>query len=370
MTSSTNAVLSTEELHDIAQVPEDVQALFDHAERADVQFGLGWYRNLAASVFSEKDEVRVHVLRRRGRPVVALPVVRHPSLLGGRVAALGNYYTTLFEPALADDLLVEELAELLRVMRRAYAPVRSLTFAPMDAERPAFELLRRGLRESGLYVYDYFSFGNWYWPAHGNADEYLAARPGEVRSTLRRMGKKFAAAGGRIEILTGEQAATDGISAYEAVYRSSWKQAEPHPRFMPGLARLCASRSWLRLGLAWIDQRPVAAQFWIVANGKACIYKLAYDEAFGHLSPGSLLTAALMRHAIDCDRVAEIDYLTGDDGYKRAWMTHRRERRGLVAYDPRSPAGLWGAAMEGAGRVAKPIVHEIQRLRGSRPATQ
>lgn len=55
-------------------------------------------------------------------------------------------------------------------------------------------------------------------------------------------------------------------------------------------------------------------------SGKtASIYKLAYQDKFADLSVGSILTARLMQHVIDIDGVTHVDYLTGDDAYKRDW---------------------------------------------------
>jgi hypothetical protein len=47
-----------------------------------------------------------------------------------------------------------------------------------------------------------------------------------------------------------------------------------------------------------------------------------------------------MKYVIDCDRVSEVDFLTGADPYKKGWMSHWRERRGIVAYNPKSIIGL------------------------------
>jgi hypothetical protein len=47
------------------------------------------------------------------------------------------------------------------------------------------------------------------------------------------------------------------------------------------------------------------------------------------LSAGSVLTQALIQHAMDVDRVTEVDYLTGDDAYRADWMALRRKRVGL-----------------------------------------
>ena len=108
---------------------------------------------------------------------------------------------------------------------------------------------------------------------------------------------------------------------------------------MPGLIRICADQEWLRLGVAYVNEEPVAAQLWIVSGGAALIFKLAYDEQFAKLSAGTLLTSALMQHVLDVDKVSEVDYLSGDDEYKKSWMSHRRERWGIIAFNTTS---LWG----------------------------
>jgi CelD/BcsL family acetyltransferase involved in cellulose biosynthesis len=58
----------------------------------------------------------------------------------------------------------------------------------------------------------------------------------------------------------------------------------------------------------------------------------------------------LMQHAFEQDRVQVVDYLSGDDAYKRLWMSEVRERGGLVAYRLRRPRGAMAAAREQAGR--------------------
>jgi hypothetical protein len=254
-----------------------------------------------------------------------------------------------------------ELAQLLRALR-AQRP-RSITFAPLERDSVDFGLMRGALRRAGLIPFEYFCFGNWYLPVACTGTQYLESRPGEVRSTIRRMSRRFEAQGGHIEILQSPQDVERATAAYTAVYAVSWKQPEPHPGFMPGLIRLCAARGWLRLGVAWLGEQAIAAQLWIVANGHASIFKLAYRPEHAKLSPGTLLTAAMMKHVIDIDQVKEVDYLTGDDAYKRSWMTHRRERWGLVSYDPATAGGAWLLARELAARSLKPMIGFLRQQR-------
>ena len=38
----------------------------------------------------------------------------------------------------------------------------------------------------------------------------------------------------------------------------------------------------------------------------------------------------LLEHVIDTDKVTDIDFLSGNDAYKKDWMSERRERFALV----------------------------------------
>ena len=104
------------------------------------------------------------------------------------------------------------------------------------------------------------------------------------------------------------------------------------------------------MGVASIAGVPIAAQFWFTAERRAYIFKLAYDDAQSRWSAGTVLSAHLFRHALEVDQVIEIDYLNGDDAYKKSWMTVRRERIGLMACNLHSIGGAAAAAAEVLGR--------------------
>ncbi|MDR7295153.1 CelD/BcsL family acetyltransferase involved in cellulose biosynthesis [Pelomonas aquatica] len=331
------------------ELPEDALALLRRREQAYVEFGADWFGLLCDTVFRDASQTSFHVLRRQGRTLAVLPIAKQQGESNSEVGALANYYTTLYSPALEEDLAPEDLLPLVLALRREHgAP--AYRFWPMDPATREFELLREALRLAGLRPHAYFAFGNWYLQVEGDWAGYLKNRSGQLRSTIKRMTKRLAAEdGGRLEIIRDEADMERGIAAYQAVYDASWKVPEPYVDFIPGLIRLCARRGWLRLGVAWIGDKPIAAQLWIVNAGRAHIYKVAYDEAFKAIAPGTLVTALLLEEAIDRDKVAEVDYLIGDDAYKKTWMSHRRERFGLIAYDPATPRGLYGLLRQAVG---------------------
>ena len=335
------------------QLPADVQQLLEDTRQDNFQGSVSWYKNLVDAVFPEGSGVHIHVLRRGGRPIVALPIVATKGKLGWHIQALGNYYTSLYAPAIAPDLKYCDLAPLLKSVLKVHAPVASMQFAPMDPQSMPYRRLWNALQSGGLATFSYFCFGNWYLSGVSNWQNYLQDRDGQLRSTIKRSAKKFTTAGGTLELITGGADLERGLAAYEQVYSLSWKQPEPYPAFMPGLIRTSAEHGWLRLGVARLDGTPIAAQIWIVANGKANIYKLAYDESFKAHGAGTVLTAMLMEHVIEKDRVIEVDYLTGDDPYKKGWMSGRRERWGIVAYNPLTLSGIFGLVREIAGRTYK-----------------
>lgn len=348
---------------------EPLAAVFRSAEQQDFQYGADWLRLLEATALRGDGELELRVARIGSSVSCLLPLLRVPGPWGPELRTPANFYTTRSLPILGpagDD--PDAALILLQHLRQSRPRAHRIRLAPIDRSHPAYSCARTALRRAGYLTFEYFCYGNWYLPVAGDAEAYLAGRPGELRSTLRRMSRRVAKAGGRIEIVGPDGDIEAAIAAYESVYARSWKSQEPHPAFIPGLVRLCAQRGWLRMGLLWLDGRPVAAQLWVVAQGKAHIFKLAYDEAHAGLSPGTVLTGTLMRHVIDIDRVHEVDYLTGDDAYKSAWMSHRRELWGLVGHDPATLAGLAGAAREAAGRSVRRLQQAARRLRRDPPA--
>ena len=354
--------------------PAAYQRVFEEIPPSDFHATLAWYSNFVRSALSADDHVRLYCVENQDPPIepAALLPMKHRasySLFAAReLSSLTNYYTCLFEPLLSSSadlkICVSQLANAIRDDRPRWDVLR---IAPMAFEHAFFVELREALSAVGFATQEFFCFGNWYLPVEGRSyKEYLSGRPSVLQNTLRRKAKKLEQSGrASIEIVRGNADIERAIEAYNTVYRASWKIPEPYPDFVPGLIRTCAERDWLRLGLVFMDGTPIAAQLWIVQGGVASIYKLAYDEQFAVLSAGTILTARLMEHALDVDRVREVDYLSGDDNYKQVWMSHRRERWGLLAFNRATLKGAISMARHVGGRKLKRALQRIRKLKAS-----
>ncbi len=78
----------------------------------------------------------------------------------------------------------------------------------------------------------------------------------------------------------------------------------------------------------------------VVDATTAYIFKLSYREAYGERSIGNILTMEICRHTIELDKVTTIDFLTGNDPYKRRWMTKKRDLVAIKVTNPKRISGL------------------------------
>jgi hypothetical protein len=319
-------------------LPADLVTAFDRLESIHHEQGLDWLQTLASHGV-DRDEQSSLWQARSGGSLAALPLRFNPQDRTWR--SLSNWYSSIYGPALEGDAGSRLLVDLLRALRGAQGAT-AIQLSPLDADSPMLHTLEQSLRDAGWRgVHRWCCFGNWTCATEpGNYEAYLAGRPSRLRNTIERKTRAFMRDDrGRLELATGEAGLEAALEGYRAVYADSWKSAEPRADFVPALSRLAARRGWLRLGVAYYDGQPAAAQLWLVANGVAHIFKLAYREGFARLSAGTVLSAHMARYVIEQDRVSGIDYLTGDDDYKRDWMSMRSERHGVAAFNPSRAGG-------------------------------
>jgi CelD/BcsL family acetyltransferase involved in cellulose biosynthesis len=343
----------------LEDLPEGYEALFSHSSRQSFFFSKPWFQNLVETGSDPGEEVRIIGVEVGGKPAAAL-VGRHQAVKGSKygprtLSSLTSFYTSLYAPLRSPESSASHLTALARAISSDRPTWDAVDLKWLDRDAPDFGEMQAALREAGFVVQTYFLAGNWYFPVNGRSfKEYFEGLRSSVRNIAKSKNRKIERTGrARVEIITSRTGLEPAVEAYQRIYASSWKVPEPYPKFIPGLAQMCADEGWLRLGVVYVDEEPAAAQIWIVQGGKAAIYKIAYDKRFADLSVGSFLTTRMMEHVLDVDKVQEVDYLTGDDKYKQDWMSDRRERWGILALNPRTLRGTAAIAWHVGGRSIK-----------------
>ncbi len=260
-----------------------------------------------------------------GDEAVALPL----SHGAGGLENLTNWYaftwTELATGPTARPALLERLA------RDLAGRASRVTLSKLPDEDGTATRLESAFRRAGWFVLRERCDVNHVLPVAGRSyDEYLAGRPGQLRTTLKRKAKK-------VEVEITQSFSDDAWQSYQQVYAESWKPEEGDPALLRRFAEAEAAAGRLRMALARHEGEAVAAQFWTVEDGTAWIHKLAHLESSKPLSAGTTLTAALFEHVIDVDKVDWVDFGTGDDPYKRDWMEQVRPRFRLICWQPRDP---------------------------------
>jgi len=346
---------------DFRRLPSGPRAIFDEPAE-DSFFALpAWYDLMSRYGTAADADVYLYTDERPSSAVAVLLKTAR-SRPQRQLASLANFYSVehgivAAPKANLDAGLTEILSEIL-AERPRWDCVALAEFDPRD---PGYSAFVRALRRAGLFVECVFHSGTWYENTAGlDFRRYLAERPAQLRNTYLRKCRKVEASGRLTKAFCADAAAIDqGIADYEAVYAASWKPREGFPSFIPALMRLAAERGALRLGIYYIDHIAAAAQFWILWNGRAIIYKLAHDKRFDELSLGTLLTMEMFERVLTEDRPAEINLGRGDDPYKKSWLPKRRERWGITAANPRTLRGM----RLGLRREAAKFYH---RIRGER----
>lgn len=321
----------------------------------DIDISLGWFTLLQKTVYPDDPGIRYYHATDSNRETIVLPIRLAKYGMVNNVEALSNFYTSLYSPLQTQESDGFVLRHLLSAAAAEFGRAHVMRFAPMDSASPAYAHLLNELRAIGWIPFSFSCFGNWFLDVKDNWEGYLRRRSANLRSTIKRRNKDFAASGGTLEVTTSSEEVDQAIVAFQEVYSASWKAPEPYPEFIPSLVRHLAAIGSLRLGIARLNGKAVAAQLWIVFGNKASIFKLAYHEDYAAYSPGTVLTGYLLRHVIEKDHVTEVDFLKGDDTHKRIWMSARRERFGIVAYNPATIVGFFLLAREVLWRIAKGV---------------
>jgi hypothetical protein len=367
-----NSIKYTLEKYDhIQSLPTKYDAIFSQYSDDELFLSRSWFELFEETVVGDAGHVLVYGLVLASNPEVAvllLPLWSKKSCNNKvkTLYSLGNYYSGIYEPLYAKSSvdLEEVFCALFNEIKRNndwhVINLRSLVFGT-----PEYKAINKVLSTRKCLHQQYFMHGNWYILTEN--DEYsdiASSRPGVLRSTIKRKGKKFdQIKNASIEILIENQIDKFKIKDYWQVYSNSWKSDESHQNFINNLLKGGIKKRTVVLGLAYIDCKPIAAQIWIVSGTKAYIYKLAHLEEYSALSIGTILLDRIMQYTHETFDLCEIDFLTGDDPYKKLWMNKRREIWGIVFFNQKTLLGVLIGWLNIYGRLIKRKLSKVAFLK-------
>lgn len=309
-----------------------------------------WLEASIAAALPPGAQPRFLLAERGQAPLALMPLVRMPD---GRWQSLTTPYSCLYTLACAPDLADADWHAAGAAAARSLRGPATIRLEALDPEARGLRAFLAGLRAGGLVPLTYDHFGNWHERVAGTGwDAYFGRRPGALRETIRRRLRAAARDPAiRLTIASAPHDIPAALEAYDSVYARSWKTPEPFPHFNAMLLPRLAAQGKVRLGVLWRGDQPIAAQYWTIWEGEATVHKLAHDDAHKPLSPGTVLTAMMIRHLIEEEHVQDLDFGRGDDDYKEKWVAQRRQRVGVLLANPRSARGAAAILRHAAGRI-------------------
>ncbi|MCV2886030.1 GNAT family N-acetyltransferase [Aestuariibacter sp. AA17] len=276
-----------------------------------------------------------------GDRLVALAPFKHEAVKvkPTTLYSLSNYYSPIYD-ILFDQAAItrtDAFKQILKSESSFFSQFDTINLQPL-CEKIADDLLV-ACHHSHFRAKQYDKTENWTITLDSQApvQSHFSSK---INNTVRRKSKKLSnTASCEYKIFTKTDHTLDkAISDYDTVYKASWKKNEPYPEFIDNFLKIAAGEGWLRMGILYVNGLPAAAQVWFVEGNEAYIFKLAYDPKYKTFSVGTLLTAHLFEHVFN-EGVTVVDFLTGDDSYKKDWMKDVSHMSGLHLANRRTVYG-------------------------------
>lgn len=319
----------------LAELPEDCITLLRKSGEDNFFLGEDWYRNFCQHVANQEELVRFYCLfDSDGNAHAVLPAwIQIRKIFGFHhraITSLTNYYSPIFDLCIDETLIDKSSAYLafLNYFNQQKKQWDIIDFSPIAPEIK--QIIANEAKRTSLPCFSYFKTLNLFEPSIASFDAYIDGRDAKIKNTLKRKENKLTRKfDWSIDILSTPDDISASMVEYHRVYNASWKEQEPYPDFINGMAEVAANKDRLRLGLLKVNGKAIATQLWIVANNTAYIYKLAYDSDYRDYSPGTVLTKRMFEYVLNNDKITKVDFLTGDDAYKSDWMSSRRALYGV-----------------------------------------
>lgn len=351
------SLLKTVKYNSFSQLPEHCLSLLRDIDEENFFHGGSWFESFCKNTLDAEAEIQIYTVEDNTDTPNARAILFMRSSAGQTgslfekkycgsksISSMTGHQTLFYAPAIrsSDKQSSEVISELVNSICKDKHSWGVIDLNFLDPESQLYTELSSAFKKCGLAV------RNYYWRACIYEDvkdttyaDYLAARSKAVKKTYAYKQRKLEKAGKtRFELVTGGENLEQAIADYENVLAHSWKGAEPFPEHAGGLIRAAAKTNTLRLGLYYIDNKPVATHLWVVTSGRATICKHHHNSEFNRESVGAILTLRMFEYAIDTEHVHTIDFGVGDEPAKRNWLHSEESLDGIVAFNYKTPTGL------------------------------
>jgi CelD/BcsL family acetyltransferase involved in cellulose biosynthesis len=258
----------------------------------------------------------------------------------------------------------EAFADALEQRRGEWDVLRLKYLAPGAMLASSF---RDALARRGFATRLHPDGGNPFVPLDGAWESYYATRSRSLKKANNLAANRLAKAGTvHIESLApgaGDAAEVDRfLDRAIAISARSWKSRTGNSldnlgpqAFARALAHAAHGRGWLSIWVLTLDDRPLAMEYQLVADG--CVYALRsdFDAEFEEISPGSHLNRTLLQQLFG--RGLRRYYMgPGENAYKHRWTDQVAPVHAVTAYG-RTLTGRWLATWE---TMLKPFVRGVR----------
>lgn len=324
----------------------------------------------AAHTMSDGADAALLHVEAGGEMVFALPVVhtrRYRRLPIRTLAAWRHPYCFLAGPLTAAADPVEEWAAALRHLRRdSPADLLALELLPVNA--PGLASLQAAAASEQLSVSTFDRHNRPIITRRPQADYFEGRMSSKRRKNLRRQRRHLDdLLGGKLERIDWgpqEVARPAAVELFLRLEASGWKgragtaiSCNPeHEAFFRVLVEEFARDGQLQLWFLEAAGTPVAAQCNLISGDTVFHFKIAYDEALAHYSPGVLLELEMIEEFHADHRLQKIDSCAAPGSMYESLYPESRPLTGALV-----PLG-------GPARLAAPALGRALRWRDARAA--
>jgi len=345
-----------------ADLPESYEDLQAEAASQGFFSSQEWIEFLIGHFYTEDQTLRLYAVEDTvtGKPLLLSPMrwtqtdAAVPRAL--TLAAVGhseNYAEACFliDPSVAPkrQALLETLFSWIRKPDSGHAPGSAdvIRLSPFATRSSLGVDVVTALKNAGYIVQIYANSFNQYGECAGlSYHDYLARRSSNQRYNSRRRRRNLEKKG-KLEFFMHTSDANkdellEAIDDYILVSMHCWKphQSTIHT-FILQWMQLAAAQGCLRLGILRLDDKAIAAQFWLFSGGVGNMIRANFDERARKLGPGVVLSNFMIEHLLDVDHAQSLDLGFGGEEYKGRWVDEARGYSGIMAFNPGTVRGFY-----------------------------